>query len=907
MSLLISLDASATHNRAGEITYTQIGDLTIEATITTYTKASSIPADRDSLEICWGDGTCEWVLRSNGTGNPPQGIPLANDTKKNIYIATHTYPGQGHYQISMNDPNRNGGICNVNPPGSDNVPFHLTTTVTLLNSAFQGPNNSPVLLQPPIDIGCVGQTFTHNPNAYDPDGDSLSYHLIVPQQDNNTNVPNYLFPNEIEPGPNNLITLNPTTGEFVWFTPQQTCEYNIAFIIVQYRNGMPIDTMIRDMQILIEECDNEPPVIEAIDEICVVAGETVSFDVRVTAPIEESDQKVSVEVFGGPMIVDDPAVFNVAQGFQDQPLIGTFVWDTKCRHISDQYYSVVFRAEDDFPIFGTVGDTSFLSSLHTVRIKVVGPAPQDVQAEPGPGMVEVSWENPYDCENAADDYFYGFSVWRREGSNNFPIDTCTPGLDGRGYTKIVNRTRDTLGGRYYYKDTDVERGRTYCYRILGEFAQTSAGGFPFNRVESLPSEEKCVQLSRDVPFITNVTVNETDVNNGIIEVRWTTPDVEDLDTLLNPGPYSYKLLRATGITTTGFEEIVEFSSLTFAGLTDTMYIDSMLNTAENPYTYKVAFFVNGEPDELGSTREASSVFLSVASTDEINNLSWEESVPWDNYSYTVYKWDGTVWDSIGVTTEPNYSDTGLTNGVEYCYYVQSTGTYGIDGIPSPLFNDSQEACGIPLDSIPPCPPVLTVSNICNDNNPNTDPEVYINNLIWTNPNNACPETDDVLQYNVFYAVTEGSDFELVETINTATDTTYEHRPDLGIAGCYAVTAIDSVGNESRFSNIICVDNCPIYNLPNVFTPNDDGANDLFIPFPYRFIERIDMQIFNRWGQLVFETTDPEINWNGVNLGGKDLAEGVYFYTVTVFEQRVSGVFQNPEVLSGYIHLIRSKK
>ena len=62
--------ASATHNRAGEITYRQIGEYTIEATITTYTKASSSGADRDSLEIHWGDGASEMVLRTNGPGNP---------------------------------------------------------------------------------------------------------------------------------------------------------------------------------------------------------------------------------------------------------------------------------------------------------------------------------------------------------------------------------------------------------------------------------------------------------------------------------------------------------------------------------------------------------------------------------------------------------------------------------------------------------------------------------------------------------------------------------------------------------------------------------------------------------------------------------------------------------------------
>ena len=106
------------------------------------------------------------------------------------------------------------------------------------------------------------------------------------------------------------------------------------------------------------------------------------------------------------------------------------------------------------------------------------------------------------------------------------------------------------------------------------------------------------------------------------------------------------------------------------------------------------------------------------------------------------------------------------------------------------------------------------------------------------------------------------------------------------------------------SNIICVDNCPSYTLPNAFTPNGDGFNDLFIPYPYRFIERMDINIFNLWGGRVFTSEDPDINWDGTNFDGKDLAEGTYFYTCRVFENRVEGVTENPEILSGYIKLVR---
>jgi len=67
LALLIILPATltATHNRAGEITYKQTGALSIEMTIITYTKGSSVAADRDSLDVFWGDGTRQFVLRDN--------------------------------------------------------------------------------------------------------------------------------------------------------------------------------------------------------------------------------------------------------------------------------------------------------------------------------------------------------------------------------------------------------------------------------------------------------------------------------------------------------------------------------------------------------------------------------------------------------------------------------------------------------------------------------------------------------------------------------------------------------------------------------------------------------------------------------------------------------------------------
>ncbi|MEZ5042574.1 MAG: gliding motility-associated C-terminal domain-containing protein [Saprospiraceae bacterium] len=902
----------ATHNRAGEITVEQIGDctesLTIRATIVTYTKASSRPADRDTLTICWGDGQCERVPRANGPGSPPQGIILENDTKFNIYTAFHTYLSRGSYVLSMNDPNRNAGILNVNFPNSDQVKFHIETRYTFPNPQFQGCNNSPVLLQPPIDIGCVGKVFTHNPNAFDSDGDSLSYHKIIPQQDVRLEVPNYQYPDEVSPGANNNLTIDEVTGDIVWDAPQRAGEYNYAIIIVEYRNGIPLDTIIRDMQILIEDCENEPPLIStSVEEICVIAGEVVEIQVVATAPIFESSQRVRLTALGGPFeVANSPATFLPDNNtFQNDPVNKTFRWQTTCDHIFDQYYSVVFRAVDNF-----FGDSSGLATLKTVRIKVVGPPPEDVRATAGSGQVEVSWKLPYVCEDAADNYFRGFTVWRREGSNNFPIDKCDPGLDGKGYTKLTPvPIKQVLNGRYYYLDPTVDRGRTYCYRILGEFARTTPGGlYTFNGAQSLPSAEVCVQLNRDIPLITNVDVQSTSNIDGSMEVCWSKPQVGDLDTLLNPGPYVYEVLRASGQTDneSDFQAIgVRFTSQYFALANDTCFIDNALNTAGEPYSYKINFYINGD-ELLGGTNAASSVFLNVTPTDNANRLTWTELVPWDNFQYLVLRENGLgTFDTIATVTESSYLDTGLSNGTNYCYKIVSIGSYGVEGVISPIINDSQVACSTPMDDVPPCPPELTVSNVCGTEIDCSNEDELFNTLAWISPAELCPEIgDDVQGYDIYYAPTETGTFTQIARIDDAFTTTFEHKPESGIAGCYKLVAYDSLGNTSAFSNTFCVDNCPTYFLPNAFTPNGDGQNDLFKPYPFCFIESIQFKVFNRWGQMVFETNDPNINWDGNNLAGKALASGTYYYTCIIFERRVAGITEAPGILSGYIELLR---
>ena len=912
-ALLIAAAAQllATHNRAGEIRIEQVGTTgQVRAIVTTYTAflGPSAAADRPQIEISWGDGTTSVANRTNGpldsAGIGP-GVQIAANIKVNEYTITHVYSNaRGAYRVSVLDPNRIADIRNIS--NSSQQFFFLQTVFTFLDPVFQGPNSTPILLQPPIDDGCVGQPFVHNPNAFDPDGDSLAYRLGVPLGEGGVQIASHQFPNAFTTaGQSSSYVLDEVTGTLTWRSPQQAGNYNTVILVISYRSGVAIDTTVRDMQINITPCDNEPPAIEVADEYCLVAGEAVEIEPVATAPIAESAQRVLLDPTSATFdLALSPATWSGDSSYQDQPYSATYRWQTVCEHSERYPYNVIFKATDDF---AALGGGSNLSWLEVVQLRVSAPPPDDLRIDANDGLIDLDWAAPYACEATQDSFFFGFSVWRREGSNPFPYDSCRQGLDGRGYTKIAGRTREQSGGRYVYTDDDIERGRTYCYRVLAQFVRYTQAGRPFNLVESIPSVEVCIQSSRDLPLLTRADVLTTGTTDGEVDVRWTPPVAEDLDTLENGPPYVNEVLRSPGIGTSDFTPVpgTRRSFNSYAELArDTQYVDTGLNTLDRGYTYAVRFTSEGDDNGLAPL-SSSTVFLNVASTDQLNRLSWDFETSWENQRYAVLREnDLGVFDTVARVTSPSYDDAGLTNGEEYCYQIVAFGTYGVSTIYSPLVNRSQRACGVPLDTIPPCPPVVTVRTLCDDEDESAFDPADPTLVRWAFED--CPPAPDLTTVRVYeLSDSVGTERTLLGEVAHPTDV-FSVFNEFSVAGCYAVTAVDSLGNESALSAAVCVEDCPLYILPNVITPNGDGAHEVLRPRLSRFVERVELVVVDRWGVEVYRTEDPALGWDATTPGGDPVSEGTYYYTCAVFQRRSDGaeVRVGEEPLSGFIEVMR---
>lgn len=120
----------------------------------------------------------------------------------------------------------------------------------------------------------------------------------------------------------------------------------------------------------------------------------------------------------------------------------------------------------------------------------------------------------------------------------------------------------------------------------------------------------------------------------------------------------------------------------------------------------------------------------------------------------------------------------------------------------------------------------------------------------------------------------GSGYDSTVTLlwNTGatTDTIFVNTP-----GTYSLVVTNGCSSDTASTQVIQI---PVLNadqLPNVFTPNGDGLNDVYdLNDAFYYSNAFHVQIFNRWGSKVYDTQDPQINWTA-----KNLSDGVYYMAI----------------------------
>ena len=186
---------------------------------------------------------------------------------------------------------------------------------------------------------------------------------------------------------------------------------------------------------------------------------------------------------------------------------------------------------------------------------------------------------------------------------------------------------------------------------------------------------------------------------------------------------------------------------------------------------------------------------------------------------------------------------------------------------------------------------------------------------------ACPTTQQMVVHSVLgkpvshvtadATILYGNSYQL----NADSELYYWWRPDDGslnnpnindpiatphVTTTYTVYGMDVNGCVDSAFVTIHVDSSTHECIPSGFTPNGDGLNDIFRPVGIKFLNLVDFRVYNRWGQQVFYTNNPDIGWDGTFQGvPQDM--GTYFYTIIV--ARPGGEGDNI-VYKGDVTLIR---
>jgi gliding motility-associated-like protein len=164
-----------------------------------------------------------------------------------------------------------------------------------------------------------------------------------------------------------------------------------------------------------------------------------------------------------------------------------------------------------------------------------------------------------------------------------------------------------------------------------------------------------------------------------------------------------------------------------------------------------------------------------------------------------------------------------------------------------------------------------------------------------------PTTDPVFEfvnnsdnaYTYVWLFGDGTSSVAAEPIHT-----YPEEP-----GSYVVTlyAFNELGcYDSTFYTVVVLEELLFY-VPNSFTPNNDGTNDIFLPVMTQGFDRdsYTLSIFNRWGEEIFVTNDSDAGWDGTYLT-EDCQTGVYTWKITF------GALQNEDVYehTGHVTLVK---
>jgi gliding motility-associated-like protein len=394
--------------------------------------------------------------------------------------------------------------------------------------------------------------------------------------------------------------------------------------------------------------------------------------------------------------------------------------------------------------------------------------------------------------------------------------------------------------------TDCNQSRSTPYVVTYEITDN---GCPL----PLTSVGKIYILVKPTPLVSRQNIQCLEkVSNDVIRIH------KAPDSKINPKYFKYFTLYRS-IDGGSFQ-----AYKTFNDPTEILFYDSIAtNNTSIDYCYQISGTntcnIEGDLSDTVcsiTNKQDQNNKINLVTVDNKNSIR----IKWDDYpdgAYSTYfierrenKADA-IFETITELT--NYSmyewidNFAETDKKSYCYRLSNKNFCGETG---PL---SDESCSILLEG---------------------SSEPFKHNLFW---NKYINYTGNTLGYKIERS-SKNEGIPLLDRLNAGPLDSISVDDDLPLAGGffgYRVRATSLSTNGESYSNIIELFQDPILLLPNAFTPNQDGNNDVW-GGPMAFVKEFSLVLFNRWGQKVFETNSPFQMWDG-SFQGNPSPQGVYFY------------------------------
>ena len=295
LSIFAAKESKASHAMGADLTYQCLGGNTYKITVSFYRDCIGIPAPTNPF-VNINSASCGQSLGVTcypraGTGQEitPACSSAVTTCQGGSFTGIQEWVYDGIITLPMNCTDwvfgyslccRNAAITTIKNPGTST--FYIYAT---LNNSASTCNSSPIFSNKPVPFLCIGQQYCFNHGAYDADGDSLGYSLIAPLQTSATpvkyNVP-YSQTNPLTSSP--AMSFNKYTGD-ICLTPQALQVTVMAVLVSEYRNGVLIGSVERDMQITVMNCSNNLPTLTGINgtnnfNMTVCAGQPFCFEDR---------------------------------------------------------------------------------------------------------------------------------------------------------------------------------------------------------------------------------------------------------------------------------------------------------------------------------------------------------------------------------------------------------------------------------------------------------------------------------------------------------------------------------------------------------------------------------------------------------------------------------------------------